>query len=337
MREIDTPIREVATDQPGALPAAVIESEVPVVVRGLVSHWPIVQRARESALTADGYFRSFYNGAPVTASAGPPEIKGRIFYNEDMTGFNFDMKRVALVDFLDRLLDCAQDLQPPLHYVGSTSVDDCLPGFRTDNDIELGVEPSLISFWVGNQSCIAAHYDIPDNIACVAIGRRRFTLFPPDQLENLYVGPLDFAPAGQAISLVDLRNPDFTRYPRFQEALKHAQWAELEPGDAIFIPSMWWHHVEGLDSYNLLINYWWRDVPAYMGSPADVLNHAFLNIRELPRAQREAWRKILDYYIFSSDAEYQGHIPESSRGVLAPLDDNQARKLRALLLKQLNR
>src|SRR3546814_18893261 len=108
----------------------------------------------------------------------------------------------------------------------------------------LGDRDPLASVWIGNRSRIPAHQDLPDNLACVAVGRRRVTLFPPDQLANLYIGPLDFTPAGQAISLVDFAAPDLARFPRFAEALRHAQVAELGPGDAVFIPRMWWRTEE---------------------------------------------------------------------------------------------
>ena len=71
--------------------------------------------------------------------------------------------------------------------------------------------------------------DLPDNLACVVAGRRRVTLFPPAQLENLYIGPLDHTPAGQAVSLVDFHAPDPARFPKFTEALRHARGAVLEP------------------------------------------------------------------------------------------------------------
>ncbi|WP_204333426.1 cupin-like domain-containing protein, partial [Proteus mirabilis] len=84
-----------------------------------------------------------------------------------------------------------------------------------------------------NRTSISTHFDASDNIACVAAGRRRFTLFPPDQTANLYIGPLDHNVAGQPLSMVDMATPDFARFPRFREALAAARTAELEPGDAI--------------------------------------------------------------------------------------------------------
>ncbi len=323
--------------EPGMIPDGLLESERPLLLKNLVADWPMVEAAKESAAAADTYLRRFYNGKPVTASVGPPEIDGRIFYNEDLSDLNFKMGRTRLDTFLDWLRQHRDDERPPVHYVGSTTVDYILPGFRAHNDLRFGDVTPLVSIWLGNQTCIAAHYDVPDNIACVVAGRRRFTLFPPDQLENLYVGPLDFAPAGQSISMVDLRAPDFEKYPRFRTALEHAQAADLEPGDALFIPSMWWHHVLGLESFNVLINYWWRSSPDWMGNPMDVLNHALLSIRDLPATQRKIWQDIFAHYVFEPDEEIVAHIPERARGLLAPLDEPTARKLRGLLLKRLNR
>lgn len=337
MSSVEQQVREFNVCEGGRIPEEVLQSEQPLLLRNLVVDWPLVAAAKLSADAADAYLRRFYNGTPVTVSEGSPEINGRIFYNEDLSGFNFTMRRARLDAVLDELKRYRDDKNPPVHYVGSTTVDYILPGLREENDLELGELLPLVSIWLGNQTRIAAHYDVPDNIACVVAGRRRFTLFPPDQLENLYIGPLDFAPAGQAISMVDPLEPDFDQYPRFRTALRHAQVAEMQAGDALFIPSMWWHHVEGLDSLNVLINYWWRNSPAWMGNPMDVLSHALLSIRDLPDAQRLAWQTIFTQYVFEANDELSAHIPESKRGVLAPMDELSARKLRATLLKQLNR
>ena len=152
-----------------------------------------------------------------------------------------------------------------------------LPGFNDQNPVDLGVPSALISLWMGNQSRIAAHFDAPENLVCVVSGHRRFTLFPPEQITNLYVGPLEFNPAGQPISLVDFANPDFERFPRFRDALAAAQVAELEPGDALYLPSLWWHHVESLDSLNLMVNYWWKPVRDLSGNPLHALMHAMMS------------------------------------------------------------
>lgn len=322
---------------PGDIPVSVFASESPVVIKGLVRHWPAVSAHSHSFAQFNTYLRHFYRDATVIAFAAKAEAKGRYFYNHDMSGFNFAQSHERLDVLLDQLQAIRSTKQRPSLYVGSTTIDRCLPGFRAENDLNWGDENPLASIWLGNQSRIAAHYDVPDNIACVVTGRRRFTLFPPDQLPNLYVGPLDFTPAGQAISLVDFHEPDYQRFPKFRDAVQSAQVAELGPGDAIFIPSMWWHHVEALDDFNVLINYWWRSVPKHMGPPINVLMHALLSLRDLPPAQRQAWKQILDHYIFNETTQTHAHIPDAHKGVLGEHDEKTARQLRSQILNALNR
>jgi len=322
---------------PQALPDTVLKATQPVVLRGLVASWPCVRAGLESSQAAAAYIRRFYRDATVNALLGAPDIGGRFFYNDDLTGFNFRPAMLKLDTVLDEIARHQQAEKPPAIYVGSTTVDTCLPGFRDENDLNLGDRQPLISVWIGNRTRIAAHHDLPDNLACVAVGHRRFTLFPPEELDNLYIGPLDFTPAGQAISLVDFARPDFAQFPKFADALQRAQVAELGPGDAIFIPSMWWHHIESLDSLNVLVNYWWRQSPAYMDSPMNALMLAIMSVRDLPAEQRKAWENLFRHYVFEADAGTTAHIPEKSRRVLAPLNAEAARELRARLLKKLNR
>ncbi|RME67277.1 MAG: cupin-like domain-containing protein, partial [Alphaproteobacteria bacterium] len=101
--------------------------------------------------------------------------------------------------------------------------------------------------------------------------------------------------------------------------------------------SMWWHHVEAKDAFNVLVNYWWRTVPAFLGTPQDALTHAMLTLRDLPAAERKIWRDVFDYYVFGDDAERASHIPEKIRGILAPITQDSARRIRAFLLNRLNR
>jgi hypothetical protein len=309
----------------------------PVVFRGLVSEWPLVQKSLISDREADRYLRGAYDGNPVTAFVTEDNVDGRVFYTEGLVETNFKQLKTDLGWVLDRIREHENDPAAPVVYMGSMALSYCLPGIKAVNSLPLPGLDASVRIWIGNRSRIAAHYDVLENIACVCAGKRRFTLFPPDQLANLYIGPIDFTPAGQSISLVDFDEPDLDRYPRFAEALAHAQVSELVPGDAIFIPSMWWHHVAGLESLNILINHWWRISPDYLGVPQDALLHAILSIRDLPPEQREAWRGIFDHYVFHADEASVEHIPADRRGVLGELDETAARKLRAALRNNLNR
>jgi hypothetical protein len=330
-------MKEISGLDPSALPDDVLKSTQPLVLRGLVASWPIVRAGLDSEGSATAYLRRFYRDATVVALLGGPEFGGRFFYNEDLSGFNFRPVRMKLDAVLDEIARHRDAEKPPSIYVGSSTVDTTLPGFRAENDLNMGDRKPLVSVWIGNRTRIAAHHDLPDNLACVVVGHRRFTLFPPEQLENLYVGPLDFTPAGQAISLVDFANPDLQKFPRFAEALRSAQVAELAPGDAIFIPSMWWHHIESLDSFNVLVNYWWRQSPGYMDSPINALVLSIMSIRDLPPEQRKAWQNAFRHYVFEADESTVAHIPPAARHLLAPLDAETARELRARLLQKLNR
>lgn len=331
------PVRELQGVTPSDLSDALLTSTEPLILRGLVQHWPLVQAGLQSPASADAYLRRFYRDAPVVAMLGEPAIQGRYFYSPDLTNVNYVPVRARLDQVLGELADHFMDQAPPAIYVGSTTVDTCLPGMRAENDVPLGSRDALMSIWIGNASRIAAHYDLPDNLACNACGHRRFTVFPPEQLQNLYIGPLDFTPAGQAISLVDFNAPDMARFPKFAEALRHAQVADLNPGDALFLPAMWWHHVQAIDRFNVLINYWWRQSPDYMDTPTNALMLALLSIRDLPPEQRRAWQELFRHYVFEAEEASFAHIPPAARGVLAPMDASSARALRAQLLQKLNR
>jgi len=330
-------VREIVDCRPNTVGETVRSVTEPMILKALVDDWPVVQAARQSPQAAADYIRRFYSGDRLTAFLAPPEARGRVGYNEDLTGFNFERTTVALDEVLEPIFEHFDDNEPPAHYIGSTLLNRWFPGFREENDLQLGDRQPLASLWLGNKIRVSAHFDAADNIACCVVGRRRFTLFPPGQLDNLYVGPWDNTPAGQAISLVDFHEPDFEKYPKFREALKAAYEVTLEPGDALYLPSMWWHHVEGLDGLNVLVNYWWRTLPRFMGAPLNVLKHALLDLRELPPEQRSAWQHIFEYYVFNPQDDAVAHIPEHSRGILSPMSETAARQLRADLLNQLNR
>lgn len=340
MMESLASVTERSDVRPDALPVdELLDGGQPVVLRGLVGDWALTQAGRRSTADAMNCLRGFYRQRPIQYSYGAPEIAGRVFYTDDGTRINCEVRRGSLDELLDAIAAHLDDPRPPTWYMASAPVDALLPGFRERDDLDFaasGIDaPPRI--WIGNRTTASAHYDAMNNIACCAVGRRRFTLFPTEQIDNLYPGPLEPTPGGQVISMVDFTSPDFERYPRFRDALATAQSVVLEPGDAIYVPNLWWHHVEGLEPFNVLVNYWWSSVPAYMPTPMHALYHALWTIRDRPEREKRAWRAIFDYYVFGPAGLAGEHLPETARDVLAPLDETMARRLRSMLIDRLNR
>lgn len=343
MLNIERKTRVVEDVDPDRIPfQQFMQAEEPVILKAVARDWPLVRAGRESADTAMNYLESFYNGKRVVTYIGQPAIKGRFFYNEDVTGLNFKTDRMLLDEFLEQVRTHRDDEHAPSFYIGSTSLDGYLPGLRAENDLVLNDEmferyPPLPSIWIGNRTVASAHYDYSNNIACCMVGRRRFTLFPPEQIDNLYPGPLEPTPGGQVVSMVDFDNPDYERHPRFREAVAAGQVADMEPGDVLFYPAMWWHQVEALDDFNVMINYWWNTSPKFMDTPMNTLLHALLSLRDRPEQEKRAWKSLFDYYVFGPAGRAGEHLPEHARGYLGPLDELKARRLRAYLLNRLNR
>jgi hypothetical protein len=339
MADAATPmLARVAEEQVASsgLDARLKTAREPFVIRGLVADWPLVKAGIESSASARAYLLEHRRDRAFTVNIGQPAAGERLFYDELMA-MNFRTGRGSLDDIFAGIDANEGRRDAPAIYLSSVDVNDYFDGLHDANHVDLGEREPIESIWIGTRTRIAAHNDFPDNLACCAVGRRRFTLFPPDQFANLYVGPIDNTPAGRPVSMVDLHDPDFARFPHFREALKVARVAELEPGDAIFIPSMWWHHVEALEPFNVLVNYWWRDTARFLGQPQDALNHAILAIRDLPDDEKQLWRALFEHYVFGNPAAAAEHIPEGARGILAPLDAEAAGRIRANLLRSLSR
>ena len=330
-----TPVPEITVCGPDELDQHLRSARAPFVVRGLVADWPLVEAGRKSDRASRDYLLSKHRDAQFMVSIGERGSGGRLFYNDDMR-MNFRTVRARLPDIFAQIDALEDDADPPPVYLASIDVHTHFDGLHEANHVPLGDRDCLASIWMGTRTRIAAHNDFPRNLACVTVGRRRFTLFPPEQFRNLYLGPIDNTPAGRAVSMVDMIAPDFAAHPRFREALNEAQVAELEPGDAIYMPSMWYHHVEGLSRFNVLVNYWWRESPRWLGQPQDALNHALLAIRDLPDDEKDHWRELFDYYVFGDRDEAAAHIPENARSVLAPITPETASRIRSFILRQLS-
>ena len=289
----------------------------PVLLPGLVRHWPAVQAGLEAPLAICRYLQRFDRGTEVMATKTRAAAQGVMGYNETLTDFAFVKARMPLAEFMAHLQAYAPLPGAPAIAAQCAKVSEAIPGFELENPLRAlpGVVPN---FWLGNALTVPVHHDHPYNLACVVAGRRRFTLFAPDQVGNLYIGPLEHTPSGAPISVVHPKAPDFTRYPRYRDALAAARVVEMEPGDVLYIPPLWYHQVEALETVNLLVNYWWPVTGnAELPVPAAALMQALQVLNALPPAQRDAWAAMFGHYLVQREQEPGAHIPEAWQGALA--------------------
>jgi len=310
----------------------------PAVFRGMMNDWPVVQAGKESDEELARLLHSAATEEPFEAWFGAPGLDGQFNYNADFSGFNFERRLATLEQLLDLLLRQRGAEQPYSMYAGGIPIRKHLPQLIPTIPVPMldMQRDTLISLWLGNRTHTATHWDQSQNLACVVAGRRRWTLFPPDQLKNLYVGPLDFTLAGQPISIVDVDEPDLKTFPRFTEALKEARQVELAPGDALYLPAMWWHDVRSLEDFGALINFWWRDGEPPLLTPLNALYHAVITVKDLPPNEKKAWRNMFDHYIFGDDGDPVEHLPESGRGLLGKRTPELVERVKKLLIKALS-
>ncbi|MDE1146158.1 MAG: cupin-like domain-containing protein [Azospirillaceae bacterium] len=321
--------RHISTPEP--FQREVVAQCRPVVLRGLVAHWPVVEAAATPAGFRDHLGR-FGGGGTMEAFVGPPGIAGKYFYGADLKGFNFERRILRFAEALDLIVEGVGDVEASTLYVGSLALDDHLPGFAGENPMPLLPAGVGGRIWVGHASTAAAHYDAFENLACVIAGARRFTLYPPAAVADLYVGPIDNTLSGQPVSLAV---PDDPAYPRFRAARDQALVAELRPGDALFLPKLWWHQVEATAPFNAMVNYWWDAFAAGPDAPYTSLLLAMITMAERPLAERLAWRAFFDHYVFRLEGHPLAHLPASQHGVLGPLKPTNYGRIRARIMQLL--
>ena len=135
---------------------------------------------------------------------------------------------------------------------------------------KLGWSTSVLNMlFVGMPNVVSPlHHDIMENIFIQLQGKKRFILFSPDHFNNLYPYPVGHPHDRQ--SQVDLDKPDYERFPKFRRVL--AFEAIVEPGDVLYVPTNWWHHVESSkNNFTVSLNFWFED---------DITQRMFSKIRE---------------------------------------------------------
>jgi hypothetical protein len=313
----------------------VVQQCQPLILRGLVRDWAVVQAAQRSPQALADYLLSFDAGGEIEVFFGAPEIAGKYYYSSDLRGFNFERRRMKLTAALAAMTESLGRTGAPSAYLGSVPTPEFLPGFAASNPmplLEQGIAPRI---WLGHAANVACHYDTFDNLACVVAGTRRFTLFSPESIGKLYVGPIDHTMAGPPVSLAASAAEDAARFPLFEQIRNQALTAELLPGDALYLPKLWWHQVESTAAFNGLVNYWWDAFSSGPDAPYTSLLLSMITIAERPLPERQAWRAFFDHYVFRSDAHPLAHLPAERHGVLGPLQPDNYRIIRARVMRML--
>lgn len=315
----------------------VLEPCRPVVLRGLTAQWPAVQAARRSHQDLKRYFELFDAGLSVETFVGDAVIAGKYYYTPDLKGFNFERKSLKFLDAIERMLEMLRQSAAETLYVGSVPVAQCMPGFRDANPMPFVPATAGARIWLGHPSDVSSHYDTFDNLACVVAGHRRFTLYAPELIGKMYMGPIDHTMAGPPVSLAASAGAeDGGRFPLFEQIREQALVAELEPGDALYLPKLWWHQVEATAPFNVMINHWWDAFSSGPDAPYTSLLFAMITIAERPPAERQAWKAFFDQFVFRTAGHPLGHLPPELHGLLGPLQPDNYGRIRARIMHMLH-
>jgi hypothetical protein len=213
----------------------------PVLLDGLLADWP-----NRSGLTLPRLRERFGDRRlPVLATRG-----GRLACDVK-TGVAFDTMRFG--DYIDRLtrgepLD-AYLATPLATWLPELLADMPAPSYCRDapwRNARLWLSPPGTS--------VPLHRDVAQNIFLQLVGRKRFLLYAPAAAPWLYSNR--FRSALPNYSRFDPERPDYQRFP-LSRAVRPLE-VVLEPGDAMYLPSRWWHQVRSLD-LSLSVNFWWAD------------------------------------------------------------------------------
>ena len=112
---------------------------------------------------------------------------------------------------------------------------------------------SSINIWMGQPFVVAhCHYDGYHNFYAQLYGQKKFTLFRPTEWPGLY--PYPFLHPSHAQAQVNLSHlGEGKKFPLSYHL--EAYEVVLNPGDILYMPPLWFHHVESLD-VSISVNVW---------------------------------------------------------------------------------
>ena len=218
-----TPIARISPPSPAEFEAQYVRASRPVVLRGAIDEWPAMK------LWSRDYFKRRFGHRRVPAVR---KKNGTLY--DPKAGLNYET--VSVADYVDLLA-----AGNPIDLYMLFRVHEAMPELLDDV-----VRPSYCAdagwfrsrFWFGGPGTKGPlHRDLPQNLYAQIVGQKRFVLL--DRRLTHMVHRHSFLSGVPNYSPVDADAPDLVRHPRFRDA--PLMVATLEPGDLLFIPSLWWH------------------------------------------------------------------------------------------------
>lgn len=134
------------------------------------------------------------------------------------------------------------------------NIDQHYPELSKDFKVPEFVDPSTIFSTVLRVASkgvqLWTHYDVLDNLLVQVTGRKRAVLYSPEDLPYLYM-------EGDKSQVIDIDQPNLSCFPEFVKVTSYEHI--MEPGDILFIPSLWLHNMTSLD-FSVAVNVFWKNL-----------------------------------------------------------------------------
>jgi len=236
-----------------------VETATPVIFTGATDDWPALRK-----WSFDGW-RASYGDRPITV--GHTE-KGRLVVSAKG---GIPQSEIQLGEFLDTL----EEESPPFYML--SPVEERLPELMDDvrfPEVCRQARWKTSRIWVGAAGTTSRlHRDWPENLFAQIVGRKRFILIDKRLSARVYShSRLSKVPN---FSRVDIENPDYARFPKLRGVPQLS--VVVEPGELLYIPRMWWHHVRSLEP-SISINLWFGNG---LVAAVSMLSQAYARLRKL--------------------------------------------------------
>ena len=234
------------------------QSQTPLLLANLISKCDAVY-----------FWRSLSYWRAAVAQDTPVDVELGKSYN---SGSRVSMRLKDYLDYLAKVTSQEEgEEEDQVAYLAQNELfsevqnDIPTPHFCSDDSFNVGEGKLYHSMlWLGPRSTISPlHYDPLDNLLMQVVGSKRVLLYPPDKehgRNNHNTNSWHYAGSDgnqYNTSAVDVEHPDHEKHPNFECAPTPYE-VHIHPGDVLYIPSKWWHHVRCTSQWSASANIWWR-------------------------------------------------------------------------------